>query len=116
MAKPFDDQERNALSGLLAAIECFQEMRKTMPLQYVATFLMVALDEGKSVGEYAVKAGVSASVASRHILDIGERNRHMGKGFELVYTKPNPMNLREHTVFLTDKGRALYHKLSRRLS
>lgn len=116
MAKPIDDQERNNLLGLLAAIDCFREIRTTMPLQYMATFLMVALDEGKSVGEYAVKANVSPSVMSRHILDIGARNRHMEKGFDLVFTKQNPQNLREHTVFLSDKGRALIHKLSRRLS
>ena len=52
---------------------------------------------------------------SRHILDIGERNRDREPGFGLVITKQNVMNLREHTVHLSDKGRALFHKLARQL-
>jgi hypothetical protein len=36
------------------------------------------------VVDYAKRAGVSVSVMSRHLLDIGERNRHMEEGFRLV--------------------------------
>lgn len=115
MARTFDEEERKAASRLLAALECFREMRTTMPLQYVFAFLLVALDEGKTVGEYAIKAGVSPSVMSRHIMDIGIRNRKMQPGFELVVTKQNVVNLREHTVHLTDKGRALFRKLARHI-
>lgn len=115
MVREFTDQERRTGLRLMAALECFKELRHTMPLQYVLAYLLVALDEGKSVGEYAVKAGVSPSVMSRHIMDIGMRNRNMEAGFELVMTKPNLTNLREHSVWLTDKGRALYHKITRRL-
>lgn len=119
--REFSDTERKAGLRLLGALECFKEIRHTMPLQYVLTFMLVALEEGKSIGEYASKSGVSPSVMSRHVLDIGMRARMVDKhgapvpGFDLVYTKPNINNLREHSVWLTDKGRALYHKLCRRL-
>src|SRR5512139_539597 len=113
--KPFTDHERKLGMTFVAAAECFKDIRHTMPFQYVLTFMMVALDEGKSIGEYAVKSGVSPSVMSRHVLDIGMRQRNMEPGFDLVTTKPNIHNLREHSVWLTDKGRALYHKICRRM-
>lgn len=115
MPKGFSDNERRAGRRLLGALEAFRELRQTMPMQYVIAFLLVAMDEGKSVGAYAIEAGVSPSVMSRHILDIGDRNRDREPGFGLVVTKPNIMNLREHTVHLSDKGRALFHKLARQL-
>ena len=99
------DSERAVLSAMLGAIFPFRQLRATMPLQYVTTFLLVALDEGKNVSEYASKAGVAKSVMSRHLLDIGERNRDLEPGFGLVKSEPNPLNLREHRVTLTDKGR-----------
>jgi hypothetical protein len=52
---------------------------------------------------------------SRNLLDIGERNRHMEEGFGLVAARNNPMNLREKEYFLTDKGRALLHSITRQL-
>lgn len=113
--REFSAGERRAGLTLLASLDAFREIRHTMPLQYIIAFLLVALDEGKTVGDYAIKSGVSPSVMSRHLLDIGERNRHLAEGFGLVMTKPNVLNLREHTVFLTDKGRALFHKIVRQL-
>ena len=116
MGRDFTDAEKKAGLCLLTAMEAFKELRHTMPAQYIVAFLLVALDEGKAVGEYAVKAGVAPSVMSRHLLDIGPRNRHMEEGFGLIETKPNIMNLREHSVYLTDKGRALFHKITRQLA
>ncbi len=111
--KTLGDNERKAVKSLLGALDPFTDIRATMPLQYVRTFLLVALDEGKGVAEYAAKAGVSVSVMSRHLLDIGERNRHMEKGFGLITYRPNPTELRKHEVFLTDTGRALVHRIVR---
>jgi DNA-binding MarR family transcriptional regulator len=84
-----------------------------MPLQYVTAFLLVCHEEGMGVGDYAERAGVSVSVMSRHLLDIGDRNRHMEEGFGLVTYRANPMELRKHEYMLTDKGRALAHKILR---
>jgi DNA-binding MarR family transcriptional regulator len=103
--------ERKSGLNLFAALECFREIRHTMPLQYVVTFLLVALDEGRTVGEYAIKSRVSASVMSRHISDLGPRTRGLAPGLSILVTKQNINNMREHTVHLTEKGRALYQKV-----
>lgn len=115
MGHEFSTGERRAGLRLIAVLESFRDFRRTMPLQYIVAFLHVALDEGKTIGEYALKAGVAPSVMSRHLLDIGARNRHMEPGFGLVQTKPNVLNLREHAVYLTEKGRSLFNKITRQL-
>ena len=98
---------------LLGALEAFFSLRETMPAQYIRAFLLVAEKEGLGVVDYARRAGVSMSVMSRHLLDIGERNRYMEEGFGLVTHRRKPMELRKHEYFLTDKGRALLHKVIR---
>lgn len=112
-ARKLSDEERSAVRGMLGALEPFRALRLTMPLQYVMAFLLVAEEEGLGVGDYAKRAGVSVSVMSRHLLDIGERNRDMEPGFGLVMYRNNPMELRKHEYFLTDKGRAVLHKIQR---
>lgn len=96
-----------------AFVDAFRNIRQTMPLQYVTAFLLVAMEEGLSVSEYARRAGVSNSVMSRHLLDIGDRSRHMEEGFGLVTYRARPENLREHEYMLTNKGRALWGQLVR---
>jgi DNA-binding MarR family transcriptional regulator len=113
--KSLPGEELASVKSLLGALEPFRGLRGTMPLQYVVAFLLVAEEEGLGVGDYARRAGVSMTVMSRHLLDIGERNRHMEKGFGLVTYRANPMELRKHEYVLTDKGRAIVHQLSRQL-
>jgi DNA-binding MarR family transcriptional regulator len=50
---------------------------------------------------------------SRHLLDIGDRSRHMEEGFGLVTYRPRPENLREHEYMLTPKGRILWKSIVR---
>lgn len=109
------EDDKSALAQAVAVMDLFAELRQTMPLQYVRAFLLVALDEGRGVGEYAEKAGVSMTVMSRHLLDIGDRNRHKEEGFGLVTQRPDPMELRKHQAMLTPKGKALAHKIIRAL-
>jgi hypothetical protein len=52
---------------------------------------------------------------SRNLLNVAERNRHMEEGFGLVAVRNNPMNLRAKEYYLTDKGRALLHSITRQL-
>ncbi len=103
--------EAQCMKQFLEAIQLFTQDRNTMPRQYVVAFLLVATDEGKGVVDYAKRAGVSMSVMSRHLLDIGERNRRMEKGFGLVTYRANPMELRKHEYALTPKGHALARKI-----
>src|SRR3546814_13689791 len=69
---------RRALLQVRAAIG------PTIPTQLVQTFVDVALNEGKSLGELAELVGSNASTVSRHLLDLGERNRRMEPGYGLV--------------------------------
>jgi DNA-binding MarR family transcriptional regulator len=108
-----DITDKVELTKLLDVLELFRMIRATMPMQYVVTLMLVATDEGRNVQEYARKLGVSPSVMSRHLLDIGERNRYMEEGFGLVTYRANPRNLREHEYFLTDKGRRITQSIVR---
>jgi DNA-binding MarR family transcriptional regulator len=116
MAKGLNDAEKTAVKTLMGALEPFRAIRGTMPLQYVTAFLLVAEEEGLGVSDYARRAGVSLSVMSRHLLDIGERNRGMDEGFGLVTYRANPNELRKHEYMLTDKGRAVAHQILRQWS
>jgi DNA-binding MarR family transcriptional regulator len=109
------EPEKEAMARLMGALEPFRALRGTMPLQYVFAFLLVALEEGEGTSEYARRAGVSQSVMSRHLLDIGDRNRHMMEGFGLITQRQDPMNLSKHQCMLTPKGRALAHQIVRAL-
>jgi DNA-binding MarR family transcriptional regulator len=113
---PLDITDRGKLNILLDVLESFRLLRATMPLQYVVSLLLVATDEGRSVGEYAARLGVSPSVMSRHLLDIGVRNRHFEEGFGLVEYRPDPMNLRAHQYYLTARGRTLAQQIIRQLN
>jgi DNA-binding MarR family transcriptional regulator len=97
------------------ALEPFEHIRRDMPMQYVRTFMLVCIEPGLGVMEYADRAGVSQTVMSRHLLDIGERNRHMEPGFGLVIKRQDPMNLRRWEVLLTEKGRQVARKMMRSL-
>ncbi len=84
--------DRRAIGSLLAAMEPFFKIRGTMPAQYIKAFLLVAF-EGLSLSAYAERAGTSLSVMSRHLQDIGDRNRYKEEGFGLVTSRQNPMEL-----------------------
>ena len=109
------EEELSAVRGLLGALEPFFALKGTLPTRCVQAFLLVAEEEGLSVGEYARRANMSMSTMSRNLLDIGDRNRHMEEGMGLVTGRANSMNLREKEYFLTDKGRALAHAISRQM-
>ena len=111
----FGPDDKKKLAALVAALDAFFGIRSTMPMQLAKSFLIAALHEGEGVTELAKRAGVSQSVMSRHLLDIGNRNRHMEEGFGWVASKPDMMELRKHQVTLTPKGVALAHKIIRAL-
>jgi DNA-binding MarR family transcriptional regulator len=114
MKRELPEEGISAVSSLLGALQPFFALKGTLPARCKA-FLLVALQEGLSVGEYAERAGISMSTMSRNLLDIGDRNRHMEEGYGLITGRAKPMNLREKEYFLTDKGRALVHKVTLQL-
>lgn len=61
-----------------------------MPLPFMATFLMVALDEGKDVNAYARAVGIHRAAMSRNLHAIGDRARNGGPGLGLVKLQTDP--------------------------
>ena len=86
-----------------------------MPLQYVIAYLLVAMDEGKSVTDYADIAEVPLTVMTRHLLDIGDRNRARENGFGLVTQDRDAHDLRRRRARGTPQGKALMHEIKQAL-
>ena len=78
-----------------------------IPAQMLQTFMTVAMNEGKSLTEIASLVSSNISTTSRHLLELGERNRRMEPGFNLVERRADPMNLRQNSYTLTSKGKLL---------
>jgi DNA-binding MarR family transcriptional regulator len=109
--RAMSDDEKVIIKKALAFLAEFRKIRKTMPLQHAYSLLLVALEEGLGVQEYAQLADVAQSVMTRNLLDLGSRNRKREPGYGLVDQRMNPMNMREHQTFLTPDGRALVKRL-----
>jgi DNA-binding MarR family transcriptional regulator len=107
--------EKDILKATLATIDPFTNIRSTMPVQYIVAFLLVAIDEGQSVTEYARRAGINPSLMTRHLSDIGEVNRDHDEGFGLVELETDLMDRRFKKVKLSVKGRGVVAKIVRAL-
>lgn len=99
------EDQRVLLKRQGLALKPFQKLRDTMPLQYVTTFILVATEENLNVTEYAKRAGISQSLMTRHLADLGEVNRYHEEGFGLVEAYDDVMDRRNRLVRLTAKGR-----------
>ncbi len=107
--------ERMSLEDLLQALKPFDSLRGWIPIRYVTTFLMVALDEGRGPSAYARSAGVDRISMSRCLRDMGERSRTGGPGLGLVKAVRDPSNAQRRNVWLTQKGRTLLMHVKRSL-
>ena len=101
----FGEHDVRVVARLLTVLDRFRLIRHTMPVHLVTALLRVALEEGKSVQTYAIESGVSQSVMSRHLLELGTEVRNGEAGLGLVEKRTSPRSLRETQVFLTPRGR-----------
>jgi hypothetical protein len=100
----------------LWALKPLSNLRGSIPLPYVTIFLMVALDEGKSVSAYARALGIeNRRVMSRYLRDIGDRARNGGPGLGLVTVEQHPTHSHTRQVLLTAKGRAVARAIFRQM-
>ena len=106
---------RGAIRSLLLAIKPLVDLSGPIPFPYILTFLMVAVDEGKSVGAYARELNVDRFLMSRHIRCIGDRGRDGRPGLGLVTTRRVDKFPARTAIFLTDKGRAVAAQVHRNL-
>jgi DNA-binding MarR family transcriptional regulator len=111
VTKDLTVKEELKAQGIIDILSAFQEYNPTMPIQMAASFLLVAKNEGKSLRELCQLSGVAQSTMSRHLLDLGERNRRFGEGLGLVRGDIDPMELRRKQFSLTAKGRRLFDAL-----
>jgi DNA-binding MarR family transcriptional regulator len=105
--------EEHTLRQTLAAMELFTAEDRDMPIQMVRLFLLAALNEGLGTKDLAAKAGLPVSVASRHLIDLAERDRYGDQGREMVVQKVGIENRRTRPTYLTAKGRGKVAQLHR---
>ena len=105
--------ERLALSKCLLFMEAFRDVRRLMPLQHAYAFLLVALEEGRSVSEYAKRASVTQAVMTRILFALGSRSQGRERGYGLVQQGTDTEDARKHQTFLTAKGKALKGQIAR---
>jgi DNA-binding MarR family transcriptional regulator len=111
-AKPtLSDEERAAVEALYVALKPFRDLNPSMPLSYITAMLLVGMEEGKGVAEYAAKINISPTVMTRNLLDIGDRNRQREEGYGLVTQQRDLFDLRKHNAKVTPKGKALVHEV-----
>lgn len=95
-----------------SVLGAFLSVSDTVPIQIVVSFLTVALFEGRSLREYAEMTNSPQSTMSRHLLDLGARNRKKEPGYGLIEQTTDVDDLRKNVYRLTPKGRALVQTVS----
>lgn len=100
-------EDVGAAHKILGVFDAFRAVSPTMPLQLAQTFVLVMLNEGTSLVELCRITGFAQSTMSRHLLDLGMKNRMGEPGHGLVEGKIDPHELRRKMFTLTPKGRAL---------
>lgn len=101
------------LHDILAEIK--DEVNPAMPIQQAIAFVLVGLNEGASLKELVKIAEVKQATMSRHLIDLGTRNRHLEPGYNLVACRQDPMELRKNQYTLSPKGHALINKIINRV-
>jgi hypothetical protein len=107
------DEARQAAKALRLALEPFVQLNPNIPASYIISFLTVAEKEGRPVSEYANEVGMLKAVMTRHLLDLGERDRHGGEGMNVIEQRRDRVDLRINRSFINEKGATLLSKVRR---
>jgi DNA-binding MarR family transcriptional regulator len=102
------------LRSLIRICDLFREQpvaSPNIPLAVLEAFLLVCLYEGASLKDLCDLSGQAQSTLSRHLLDLGERNRRGEPGLKLVAWRHPPEELRRKEYYLTPKGEALRDRM-----
>lgn len=106
------EEEIEAFRRLFLALQPFRDLNPSMPLSHITAYLLVGIDEGKGVADYAKKIDLSPTVMTRNLLDIGDRNRQREPGLGLITQERDLLDLRKHNATVTPKGRAIAHRVT----
>lgn len=97
--------DRVTATRLGNAISALHASDTLMPLRLVSIFLLVAREEGLTVGEIAKRCGVWNTVASRCLSDLGAVDRHGAPGLGLVILAQKVYgDRRERRAYVTERG------------
>jgi len=107
-AKIKDEEILNKVEKIFATLRL---VRPDMTLQLAQQFILVALNEGTSLGELADKSGWVLATASRQLLDLGDRDRHGREGLKLVNSVRDRDNLKKNVYTLSPKGKQVINQL-----
>jgi DNA-binding MarR family transcriptional regulator len=97
------------LHALLGALMPISDRDSHIPLAWIKTLLLVALDEGKGVAHYARAANVHRAIMSKFLHSIGDKKGlyYDKPGLGLVEVKIDPVRADRRQVFLTEEGHAV---------
>lgn len=109
-------QDLNSLYRFHYILDEFHKLSPHMPVAMINAFLLVAMEEGKSLREYTDMSGVPTPSMSRYLIDLSKRNRKKEEGYDLVVSHPDPMEMRRKMYRLTPKGRALRDRILQKMS
>lgn len=109
-AKRVTDTQR-----LLWTIKPLTDVWAGMPLSYLTTFLLVAIEEGQGVGDIARAYGTSdRRVMSRFLRGLAKKPSDRGReGEDLLEFRRHPTNKQKKAIYLSGKGRDLLSKMLR---
>lgn len=96
---------------LLQAINEFREIESAFPASYMAAFLLVALRPGGGPTDYAKYLQTIPPIASRMLLEVGERQRNGKPGCGLIERHQSIEDFRQTHYTLTPKGKKFLRKL-----
>ena len=115
--KPLMSDDRiSTAKALFLALEPFVKESPTMSLQNFMTFLRVASAEGRGVTEYAEEARVYKTVMTRHLQDLGDRDRHGEDGLGYIQQVRDRAGLRINRAWITQKGAGFLDSAHKALS
>jgi DNA-binding MarR family transcriptional regulator len=101
-----------AATRLRSTLQALYAVGSDLNINMAISFLTVAAFPGRTLKEYEQLLGHPSSTMSRHLLDLGPRNRNKQPGLGLVDVDRNPEDWRYNVYTLTPKGRALVATLT----
>jgi DNA-binding MarR family transcriptional regulator len=104
------------LRHIFEAFEVIREDYPQIPLQTMATFFAIALNEGLGVTDLEKQLSMPLSSASRNAAVLSDRPRRGQRGTEpglgLIQYQADPKDFRRDRLHLTKRGRALTNRIA----
>jgi DNA-binding MarR family transcriptional regulator len=111
VSEKLDRDDSIKAQRLLHAINEFRDIESAFPASYMAAFLLVALKPGGGPTDYAKHLGTVPPVASRMLLEVGEKQRNGKPGCGLIERHQDINDFRATHYTLTPKGKKFLRRL-----